>query len=143
MAIIKLTGLSDVKEAVEAPEGAYYLQLVSIKENKKEGKKRTLLAAFSIKDEDREYANLFDYWSIPEEGDDADQINFKLLMIKRRLHWLEMNELIETGELDPTVLTGARTIIPIPVAVEPYKDEKTGESRMQRRIKWPQLPSEE
>ena len=143
MSLIKLTGIKDIKEPILAPVAAYPMVVLSqelIEKNDKTG----IRLIFGILDQDPdgdEYQNIFDHMSLPGSGDDEDKIKFKMILIKRRLHWLDMDEAVEDEEFDPQDLVGCRSIIDLPISIiDPSEANKMREGR---NIEWPPLPSEE
>ena len=140
MSLIKLTGINDIVEQPMAPAALYDLVCVKVMEKTKEGKTNFNLL-FSIENEEIDYQNLFDFMSLPQEGDDEDAVKFKLLLIKRRLTALGMVDALEDEAFDPADMVGQRSEEPIQIAVqEPNEDNKWKEGR---NIVWPNLPTEE
>lgn len=141
MSIIKLGGINEITEAVLPPEDAYFLLCTKVDEHKTE-KGLSYRLIFECEDVgDENYASLFDYMSIPGEGDDKEKIEFKLLLIKRRLMALGLGDALADESFDPAEMVGARTSDKVPVTISPPTPEN-GE-REGRNIIWPQCPTEE
>jgi len=140
MSLIKLSGLSDIQEAALAPEGLYYLQVLNQKpkHTDKGGDMINLMISLeSTEDPGTEYATVFDTMALPGPADDKEKVEFKLLMIKRRLFWLGLADAINNEGLDPNDLIGCRTTIPCKVVQDTY------EGKVNNKIQWPFLPDEE
>ena len=141
MSIIKLTGIGDIQEQRMAPPALYDLVCTKITEKVKDGK-LGFQCIYEIEGEDdQNFAPVFDHMSIPSEGDDKDKVQFKLLMIKRRLTILGMEDALVDEAFDPMDLMGARTVQAIPITISP-EDVEAG-YKEGRNIDWPRLPTEE
>jgi len=139
MTIIGLKGLDDIQEVLCAPEGAYYLTCLKATDhvNKENGNKSVELL-WHVDAEDGDYENVFDYMSIPGEGDDKESAEFKGLFIKRRLHYLNiLGQVLDDGNLDTQDMVGQTTIVPINLTNEEYK------GRISAKVAWPNLPTPE
>ena len=138
--LVKLDGIEDIQEALQCPESAYSLACIKAAEHKKDGKVSSIQMIWQIEGEDREYANLFYYMALPQEGDDEDKAKFKMLMIKRVLFYTDNLDIIESGTLDTAALIGSRTTVAIPVKIDPPTVDNN--EREGRNIIWPNLPQE-
>ena len=91
MAFIEMNLGEDVKERDAAPEGEYTLVVSDVYEYEKgydDGGKGTLIRVkhdIESDDPDSHFKPVYNYLSLPREGDDQEKIYNKTLMIKRYL----------------------------------------------------------
>lgn len=98
--------LDDVQEAVLVPEGEYELQIVTVEDT--ESKKGNEMTRIGIKvlDADVPNPNLVNHWIVyPNDSTPADQVQMRLLDIKRFLHCFGIDA--PDGEIDSEEFKGA------------------------------------
>ncbi len=129
--------LSDVKEAVAAPEDIYSLAIVDVEGYiKEETKNYVLRCRIAFVDHQGEYNNINHFMSMPGENDDADKAEMKKLFIKRFLTVIgiqyEQSEGFEQDDLMGTNFT---------CAVQ--QDEPTDDGTVYNSLILPRLELEE
>ena len=144
MSLIKLSGLNDITEARMPPEGAYPLVVARAVQHTKKGESESssVMIALEIEDAgDENYSDLLIFNSWPREGDSEQAIEFKLLQWKRFLYYMDLAHMIEGEEVDLEEMVGARSIIDIPVSIDPPSEDNG--NREGRNVNFPPLPTEE